>query len=613
MPKAKKRALSTSSESSESDGAEEEKATEKVKKKTHIEKKLKPNATSSSDEQGKAKKSKKEKEKPKEAQLSKEVAVPVKEPEKKKLDLEKTVKTTTVKDMLRLKRDNLARKQELGKSTSSGATTATDNDDEEGESESVSSLAVSESSRDSHPETPAPVNGVKEIPMPENLPADVNAMISSLKVNAEANSTSTKFFDVQLMDQLVKVDNIVKNISANVRVQTYNYMSQFMPCTKKTLFEKVRKHRQGQFSTKVKVEVNKLRKIVNEAMPALIAKFDNDMKQYELKKSVQNVVGDNTTENNLPRKKFHWNDTSRKVLSNILTFLEDLHKATKAKKENSKEFVTLKFKEEVLPLWPEGWVKVEDFEKEIEKKKKKDARVLAPTITQGGQPQVQTKPNTASATKTTNGKAPAQKTDTTANQKLNGKTNSTPELSQSLTNLSSLSPASVIKRSSDHSINSIISASPSPPATGKAPEVTKPRVIDLEKLSNPSDLLKVVAPKTLLARFSNASPIDITTPEKATISRRSDSSDSDCVEVVSSDFNPIKPEKSLYNNNNNKVNHHTTQPAPIAKKMKKHGSDDGEQETDYSKIIMGLQSLTVRQSFFSNIFTKYHSNTSFNP
>lgn len=599
MPKAKKRALSTSSESSESDGAEEEKATEKVKKKIHAEKKLKTNATSSSDEQGKAKKSKKEKEKPKEAQLPKEVAVPVKEPEKKKLELEKTVKTTTVKDMLRLKRDNLARKQELGKSTSSGATTATDNDDEEGESESVSSLAVSESSRDSHPETPAPVNGVKEIPLPENLPAEVNAMISSLKAHAEANSTSTKFFDVQVMDQLVKVDNIVKTISANVRVQTYNYMSQFMPCTKKTLFEKVRKHRQGQFSTKVKIEVNKLRKIVNDAMPELIAKFDNDMKQYELKKSVQNVVGDNTTENNLPRKKFHWNDLSRKVLSNILTSLEDLHKITKAKKEDIKEFVTLKLKEEVLPLWPEGWVKVEDFEKEIEKKKKKDARVAAPAVTQGGQPQVQTKPNTASATKTTNGKAPAQKTDTTASQKLNGKATSPPEQSQSLPNLAALSPASVIKRSSDHSINSIISASPSPPATGKAPEVTKTRVIELEKLSNPSDLLKVVTPKTSLPRFSNVSPIDITTPEKATISRRSDSSDSDCVEVVSSDFNPIKPEKSLYHNNNNKVNHHTTHPAPIAKKIKKHGSDDGEQETDYSKIIMGLQSLTVRQFFFS--------------
>jgi Ubinuclein conserved middle domain len=611
MPKAKKRALSTSSESSESDGAEEEKSAEKVKKKVHVEKKVKTAATSSSDEQGKAKKSKKEKqEKPKEVQPIKEVLPPVKEPEKKKPEPEKVIKTTTVKDMLRLKRDNL-RKQELGKPTSSGATTATDNDDEDGESESVSSLAVSESSRDSHPETPAPVNGAKEIPLPDNLPADATAIIASLKQSAESSSTKTGFLDVRIMDQLVKVDNITKTLGAAARLQTFNYMAQFMPCTKKTLFEKVRKHRQSQFSSKVKTEVNKLRKVVSEAMPMLISKFDNDMKQYELKRTVQNVVGDTTTENNVPRKKFHWNDVSRKVLSNIVASLEDLHKVTKAKKESSNEFLLLKLKEEVLPLWPEGWMKLEDFEKELEKKKKKDTRVAAAAAnaavssSQGGPaPQVQTKPITASAsagTKATNGKAQAQKTDANANQKLptvNGKTALSLEPSISAPNLTSLSPASVIKRSSDHSINSIISASPSPPTTGKAPEATKPRVVELEKLSNPSDLLKVVQSKSSLPRFNSASPIDITTPEKATNSRRSDSSDSDCVEVVSSDFNPIKPEKSHYhNNNNNKVNHHTSHPAPIAKKMKKHGSDDGEQETDYSKIIMGLQSLTVRQSF----------------
>lgn len=606
MPKAKKRALSTSSESSESDGAEEEKTAEKVKKKVHVEKKVKTAATSSSDEQGKVKKSKKEKqEKPKEVQPVKEVQPPVKEPEKKKPEPEKVMKTTTVKDMLRLKRDNL-RKQEQGKPTSSGATTATDNDDEDGESESVSSLAVSESSRDSHPETIPPVNGVKEIPLPDNLPTEVTTIIAILKQTAESNSTKSGFFDSRILDQLVKVDNMTKPISATVRVQTFNYMAQFMPCTKKTLFEKVRKHRQNQNSSRVKIEVNKLRKIVSEAMPALITKFETEMKQYELKKCVQNVVGDTTTENNLPRKKFHWNDVSRKVLSSIVNYLEDLHNATKARKENVKEFVTLKLKEEVVPLWPEGWVKLEDFEKELEKKKKRDSKVAAAATavaasTQGEQPQVQTKPITASATKTTNGKAPAQKTDTNTTPKLpavNGKGTSTLEPSISAPNLTSSSPASVIKRSSDHSINSIISASPSPPAIGKAPEVSKPRLIELEKLAKPSDLLKVVPPKSSIPRFNSVSPIDITTPEKATNSRRSDSSDSDCVEVVSSDFNPIKPEKSLYHNNNNKVNHHTSHPAPVAKKLKKHGSDDGEQETDYSKIIMGLQSLTVRPKTF---------------
>lgn len=229
MPKAKKRALSTSSEESDSEEAAEEKQLEKPIKKQHTEKKMKTTATSSSDEQAKAKKMKKDKpEKPKE--VLKEVQ-PQKEPEKKKTtekEQEKSIKTTTVKDMLRAKRDNMLKKEQGGKSTS-GATTATDNDDEDNEAESVSSLAVSESSRDSHPEV-APVNGTKEVSLPESLPTSIRSIISTLKVYAEAAaSNKTNFFDAKVMDQLVETDNGAKKLGSSARVQVFNYLVLFVP------------------------------------------------------------------------------------------------------------------------------------------------------------------------------------------------------------------------------------------------------------------------------------------------------------------------------------------------------------------------------------------------
>lgn len=609
MPKAKKRALSSSSDSSESEGASEEKVVEKAKKKkNHAEKKVKT-TTSSSDEQAKAKKAKKErKEQPEKAkEVAKESALPVKESEKKKPLVEPVVhKTTTVKDMLRLKRDKM-RKIEQGKTTSSGTTTATD--DEGGESESVSSLAVSESSRDSHPETAAPVNvnvdnGVKEISLPENLPTDIASLIANLKQQVESTaSTKSNVFDVHIMDQLVTIDNGAKNVSASVRVQTFNYLEQFMPITKKTLFTKVRKHRVEQVENKVKNEVNKLRKIVIETMPLAIAKYDMELKQYEARKSIQNVVGDMSFEANVPRKKYHWHDSSRLVLAEIQQNIQDLYKIAKPKKETVDDFLLRKFSEEVVPLWPEGWIKPEDLKRELERKKKKETKAR---IAAAAPDTIQPKSNTAS---TSNGKASiqAQKTENPAKQSetdvpmVNGKAQK-----PTMIPVPSSSPASVIKRSSDHSINSIISSSPSPPTTShsaKAFETIKPRVIDLEKLTSPNDLLKVVAPKSSLPKFSSSSdlPIDIGTPEKASVDkvRRSDSSDSDCVEIVG-EFSPIKPVKSLYNNNNNNINKGNlpaSHPAPIAKKIKKHGSDDGEHETDYSKIIMGIQSLTVRGLF----------------
>lgn len=589
MPKAKKRALSTSSESSASDGAEEEKAPEKTKKKkVHAEKKIKTTTNSSSDEQGKAKKAKKEKnEKPKD--VPKEVQPP-KEPEKKK-PLE--MKTTTVKDMLRAKRDNMLKK-ELGKPTSSGATTATDNDDEDDVSDSANSMAGSESSRDSHRET-APVNGSKDVSLPENLPADIYALINHLKQQAEACANNKgNFFVGGVLDQLVKIDNNVKSLGVACRIQTFKYLEQIVPCTKKTLFAKVRKHRVHQFNIKLKNEISKLRKIVEETMPALQSKFDQDTKQFESRKTVQSVIGGTPFDQNPPRRKYQWTENSRMVINEILNHLRDMFKIVKKKKDLELDFITGKLKSDVVPLWPEGWIRLEDINKEIERRRKKDTRAIA--LAAAATPpetasQVQSKHNTAAAS---NGKLPvqAQKTDQYAkNDELelpivNGKSSSLKIPAPSA------SPSSVIKRSSDHSINSIISASPSPPTTSqslKLQEPCKPRVIELDKLVNPSDLLKVAHPKNAIPKFST---IDITTPEKVEKVRRSESSDSDCVEVVG-EFNPIKPAKSQHNN---KASH--SHPAPVAKKAaKKHGSD-GEPAADYSQIIMGLQSLTVRHSEF---------------
>lgn len=600
MPKAKKRALSSSSDSSEAEGTAESKVQEKAKKKNHLEKKVKTTTTSSSDEQGKAKKTKKDKqEKPKE--VPKE-AQPPKEPEKKKpaeKESDKSVKTTTVKDMLRAKRDNM-RKIEQGKAAGSGTATATDDD---GESESVSSLAVSESSRDSHPDA-GQSNGVVEIPLPESLSHEVSVLIAKLKQYA-ATAPKGHFFDDNVLDQLVTIDNGAKSISPTVRIQTFNYLEQFVPCTKKTLFGKVRKHRVEQLENKVKVEVDKLKQIVNEIMPAILAKYELDIVQQEELRKIQVVIGDTPREVVLPRKKYHWNDNSRSVLSDVIQRIRDIYRAQRSKKESEEVFVCQKLRETVVPLWPEGWIKVEDFQKELERKKKKEARISAMAA---ASPQdsshVPTKSNTAN-TNFTNGNAPANAQKTELNVKkadadnpiLNGKLSA----QKSSVQLPSTTSPSVIKRSSDHSINSIISSSPSPPTTSqqiKVQDSGKTRVIELEALPSSVDVLKGTQQKSV-PKF-RASPADNFTSDKPK-NRRSDSSDSDCVEIVG-EFNPIKPAKSMYNHNNNKTGDSPTPyPAPVAKKSKHVENEEGEHEPDYSKLILGLRSLTVSLIKFNQL------------
>ncbi|CAH1726947.1 unnamed protein product [Chironomus riparius] len=645
MPKAKKRILSTSSESSGSDRENGQPQNKSVvpekpkKKKVHPEKKIK-SATSSSDEQGKAaKKLKKEKQEKQEKQEKLEkpkdivqpppppviVAAPtvIKESENKKKfteketidDSKKIIKTTTVKDMLRAKRDNL-RKLEQGKS-SGGTTTTTDNDDDDG-SESVSSLAVSESSHESNHEEVQPMNGsssvvTKELSFPTNFSPELVQLITNLKQYAESTAkNNSNFFDNHVKEQLINIDSVAKSHSTQVRVQVYHQLETFIPCTRKTILAKVSRYRTQQADSKVKTEIKKLKTFINTTMPDLVRKYDEDYKTYENLKNIQQVVGDSSLEHKAPRKKYHWHDNSRQILNEIVQLIQDLYKVSKVKKETIDEYTTKYLKDHLVPLWPEGWIKLEDFTKELEKKKKKDAKVALSssqilnqsiTSTNGKQP---TSAQPLQHHLKTEMKIKIETVESISSPTMNGKsTGSGVQLSPSQNSMS------VIKKASDHSINSIMSSSPSPPIhsskTSAPVQVeTKTRVIDLEKLSSPNDLLKVSQKdlNRILPKYSQqlSQAIEISTDKI----RISDGSDSDCAIIDSPIKTTIKPQQQQqypHHINNNKLNHSSIQQQQQQhqqgemKKTKKH--DD-----NYSNLIKNIASLTDPKknnpSFLSN-------------
>lgn len=589
MPKAKKRALSTTSESDGESNHNQASSVSPVKakkKKANDEKKVKSaTASSSSDEQGKAaKKAKKEKKdilpsvkeikdvkKPPVA-LPSPVAVAA-VPAVPEDDSKKQIKTTTVKDMLRLKRDNLAKKMEAGKS-SSGTTTTTDNDEDDG-SESVSSLAVSESSHDGNEVQPV-VNGTKELTLPSAFTPDLIQSITSLKNYAESTAKhNINFFDTQVKEQLLKIDSLAKLQGSSIQVQVYKQLEIFIPCPKKAILSKVNRFRTQKAEGNVKAEVKKLKMAVNNIMPDLVRKFDDDLKEFEGKKNINHIIGTGSPlEHKQPRRRFHWNDNLRQILFDLSQFIAEFHKFSKSKKESLDDYFTKYLNENVLPLWPEGWIKIEDFMKELERKKKREAR----------------SPQTPS-----NGKSSSHKTEMSM---VNGKSSS-----------------SVIKKASDHSINSIMSStSPSPPSASQhssskvqneTPKSSKTQPaaavdVDLEKVS--SDLLKV-SQKVATPKFSQvASPQDVVKPEKIRIS---DGSDSDCAIIESPVKTPIKPQQQQQqqqpivhhnNNNNNKVSHTTTKP-PSPTAQQKESKKSSKKADDYSTLINSFEMLTVSNKF----------------
>lgn len=563
MPKAKKRVLSSSSESeaetNQNNSVSSMVPVKSKKKKASDEKK----ASSSSDEQGKAaKKIKKDKKDVKEVKEVKEVEKKPNEDEKKQ------IKTTTVKDMLRLKRDNLAKKIEAGKSSGGGTTTTTDNDDDEG-SESVSSLAVSESSRESGIEPQSNENGIKELTLPNIFSSELIQSITSLKNYADTTARhNTNFFDNTVKEQLLAIDNLARLQGSSIQVQVYKQLENFIPCPRKNILTKVARFRVQAVEGKVKAEVKKLKMAVNSIMPDFVKKYDEELKEFEGKKNIHHIMGTGSPlDSKMPRRKFHWNDNLRQILYDLIQVIGEWHKVSKSKKEPLEE-VTLKYlKENVLPLWPDGWIKIEDFGKELERKKKREMRGnLSPqtiTATNG-------KSNTTTSTSTATN--PMQKTEMPMT---NGK--------------ASQQQQSVIKRSSDHSINSIInSTSPLPPhsstsiTSSKNPsetssKSTKPQIIELDKMSSQSDILKV----SKLNEAVSADKIRI-----------SDGSDSDCAIIDSpvkstSIQSPPKPQQH-FNEKNSQSSSQTPQQQQQQKESKKHNKND------YSNLISSFAMLTVR-------------------
>ena len=183
-----------------------------------------------------------------------------------------------------------------------------------------------------------------------------------------------------------------------------------------------------------------------------------------------------------------------------------------------------------------------------------------------------------------------------------------------MVNGKSSSSSSVIKKASDHSINSIMSStSPSPPSASQhssskvqneTPKSSKgpaaAAVLDLA-----SDLLKV-SQKVATPKFSQvaSSPQDVVKAEKIRIS---DGSDSDCAIIESPVKTPIKPQQQQQqqqpivhlNNNNNKVSHATTKPpsptTPTTPQQQKESKK--KKADDYSTLINSFEMLTVSQLF----------------
>uniref|UniRef100_W8AYF3 Yemanuclein-alpha n=1 Tax=Ceratitis capitata TaxID=7213 RepID=W8AYF3_CERCA len=302
---------------------------------------------------------------------------------------QKVVKTTTIKDMLKAKRDNFLKMQEGGNwnrqsGVSEGkinngelkgaASKSSDEDDSSSSGESDDSSDDSDSN-DSEPDEKKQKTGNGEsseklrssdTKLPEIDPEVMSDIQQFKEVVKMKNLSGKRFqFDDSLAEVFLKLDEALLCMEKTHRNMVFAHLEYHLILPKYFFLRKAKQLRIKEEKMKSKRAVGKLRKAIIEAMPGVIANFE-----AEIRKHAEIAGGINADHPpKMPKKKFPWNNNLRNLLYDVYQVRWTSFPVLGTRKETLEDFINVFLREKVVELWPKDWMRFEELQREIEKRK----------------------------------------------------------------------------------------------------------------------------------------------------------------------------------------------------------------------------------------------------
>ncbi|XP_040159361.1 yemanuclein isoform X1 [Anopheles arabiensis] len=556
----------------------------------------------------------------------------------------KSIKTTTVKDMLRAKRDSLRKMEQEKKGRSSGSSRVSsseaeedgdgggddededeendeedDEDDEEDEEEDdeydeegseknspesgseVDIASESESSHGSEKDAmagksgePLPVaNGAldgepakerkqKDRKLPEDIPDQLRRDVDSLKELARGLSGAggkLNLFESKVADLLLRIDDGARASGSSTRNAVFRHLEAQLSVSRQSLKLKLKKIRIRKLEGRTKSLASKLEDVIADTMPAIVTKYELDcLKVNELRLA---AAAQTVTSNPLPngekgdappnpvaqqirnpKKKYTWNERSRDLLWELYNVRQQLFALVRPRNQSEDEVLAEFLRTKVVPLWPKGWIRYEDIQKELDRRKKALAKGQAAAA--GGAPlptgkkstpvvsplvSPSTTPFESAALPLPTGSTPngvkaheaaclprsstPVKPSGTGKGGVDGDKSAATATHHSLSAAANMSPNAAHKRTSDHSIINIMNSPPPPPAADKQSAGDQRRSFDAMDTSgapfaNP-DTGGTVGRDSL--KRSPATPADRRNQDRQRWNSREDDSDSS-IEII---------------------------------------------------------------------------------
>jgi ubinuclein len=223
----------------------------------------------------------------------------------------------------------------------------------------ANSSSDGESSHDNSTRTPK-----ADVKLPENLSADILSVITAIKNVGENSFDGKNNFTSEINLLILRLERKCKCLGKPSKMKVYEHLAVFLKCKTETLFRRAKVLVFEDEQKKLKNLLAGLRSEINKVMPGLLESYEKESQRILQKKFSQDSV---ENEDNkclrMPKRRFQWNDVTKKLLKDILM----LKKRCLLLEGKSKEVLDTQMsnflKSEIQVLWPEGWMSMNALNK----------------------------------------------------------------------------------------------------------------------------------------------------------------------------------------------------------------------------------------------------------
>ncbi|KAL1777778.1 ubinuclein-2 isoform X1 [Sigmodon hispidus] len=216
--------------------------------------------------------------------------------------------------------------------------------------------------------------------LPDGLPVLLEKRIEDLRVAAKLfdEEGRKKFFTQDMNNILLDIELQLQELGPVIRSGVYSHLEAFVPCNKETLVKRLKKLHLNVQDDRLREPLQKLKLAVNNVMPEQLFKYQEDCQARSQAKCAKLQADEEREKNGSeddddekpgkrvigPRKKFHWDDTIRTLLCNLVEIKLGCYELEPNKSQSAEDYLKSFMETEVKPLWPKGWMQARMLFKE---------------------------------------------------------------------------------------------------------------------------------------------------------------------------------------------------------------------------------------------------------